>query len=253
MSRALFPLAAAGLDAARDAGCRLDLWWRDDDVQAPGAALDRLLALRRAAQVPLALAAIPAGSGRALTDRLAGEADIVLLQHGFCHANHAPSGEKRAEFGDHRPTAVMRSEIARGRLALADLFPERFLPVFVPPWNRIGAACRAALPGLGLPVLSVFGPAGGGAPRQVNTHLDIIDWRAKRGLTAEEADSGLAREIALRIAAGPAREPIGFLTHHLQHDAAAWMLLAALLDLLAPSEPAVCWPELPSLLAPSAP
>ncbi|UIJ72052.1 polysaccharide deacetylase [Aurantimonas sp. HBX-1] len=251
MSRALFPRSAAGLDAARDAGCRIALWWRDDDARAPGAALDRLLDLRRAAAVPLALAAIPQGSGPALAEAVAGEAGIAVLQHGFSHANHAPAGEKRAEFGDHRPRAAMRQEVAAGRDVLAALFPGRFLPVFVPPWNRIGAGFRTVLPGLGLPVLSVFGAADAGAtPRLVNTHLDIIDWRAGQALTAEDADARLAREIALRIAAGPGCEPIGLLSHHLQHDEAAWTLLAALLDLLAPEPPVIAWPALPSLLAP---
>ena len=68
----------------------------------------------------------------------------------------------------------------------------------------------------------------------MNTHLDIIDWRAGRALSAEEADARLAREIARRIAVGPASEPIGLLSHHLQHDEAAWTLLAALLVLKAP-------------------
>ncbi|MBB4003685.1 MAG: polysaccharide deacetylase [Aurantimonas endophytica] len=252
MSRALFPLAAARLDAARQAGCRLHLWWRDDDVEAPGAALDRLLALRRATAVPLALAAIPAGSGRALADRLFGEADVALLQHGLCHENHAPGSEKRAEFGDHRPPGVMREEVAAGHAALAGLFPRQLLPVFVPPWNRVGAGFRTALPGLGLPVLSIFGPAAGAPPHQVNTHLDIIDWRARRGLSPAEADARLAGEIARRTAAGSLSEPIGLLSHHLQHDEAAWTLLAGLLDLLAPDPPVVSWPALPSLLAPPA-
>ena len=253
MSAGRFPLSAARLAAARQAGCRLAFWWRDDDVRHPSAALERLLALRRAAAVPLALAAIPEGSGSALADALAGEADLAILQHGLRHADHAPAGEKRAEFGDHRPLEVMRTEVAGGRQALAELFPERFLPVFVPPWNRIGAGFRTELPALGVPVLSVFGPAAGAASRQVNTHLDIIDWGAKRGLSAAEADRRLAREIARRIAAGPHREPIGLLSHHLQHDEATWTLLAALLDLLAPGEPPVAWPALPSLLAPTGP
>ena len=60
-------------------------------------------------------------------------------------ANHAPAGEKRAEFGDHRPAAAMLEEIRRGRDRLVALADGRFLPVFVPPWNRIGPGIAARL------------------------------------------------------------------------------------------------------------
>ncbi|WP_206454739.1 polysaccharide deacetylase family protein [Aurantimonas marina] len=246
MSAALFPLARAALEPARDDGRTIAFWWRDDDARRPTEPLARLLALRRAAGVPLALAVIPDGVEVELAETLADEGAVTVLLHGWRHANHAPEGQKRAEFGDHRPTGAMRDEAAAGRAALASLFPGRFLPAFVPPWNRIGEGVRTRLVEAGLQGLSTFGRAAPTEPHRLNTHLDLMNWREARGLTPAEADRLLAAEINHRLNGGGAGEPIGLLSHHLQHDEAAWTLLGALLELLAPRAELV-WPPVPAL------
>lgn len=246
MSAALFPFARDRLDAARADGRTIAFWWRDDDAQRVTEPLTRLLALRRAAGVPLALGVIPDGVEAGLAEALADADSVAVLLHGWRHANHAPAGQKRAEFGDHRPIGMMLDEAAAGRAALASLFPGRFLPVFVPPWNRIGEGVRARLAGTGLPGLSTFGRAPSTEPHRLNTHLDLMNWREARGLTPAEADRLLAAEIDHRRNSGGAGEPIGLLSHHLQHDEAAWTLLGALLDFLAP-RPELVWPPVPAL------
>ena len=121
-------------------------WWRDDDAVAATPALDSLLALSERHRAPLALAVIPAAAGTGLAEALAGSAaPVTVFQHGFAHRNHAPSGEKAAELGDHRDVATVAAELADGRDRLAALFADRFLPAMVPPWNRIGAEVEAAL------------------------------------------------------------------------------------------------------------
>ena len=264
---ASLPLTAERLARAAAVGRRVPIWWRDDDARVPSAALDRLVNLRRTAGVPLALAVIPEGSGPALAERLAGEADVLVLQHGLAHKNHAPSGEKRAEFGDHRPIDAMLAELASGRRHLEALFGDRFLPVFVPPWNRIGAALAARLAEAGLGGLSVFADAAPGGTRPVNAHLDLIDWHpgpkkgqrpGPQGLTVAVVDGLLADLIDRRLAPGdiaPAQDvapvetrPIGLLTHHLQHDETAWATLEIMLRQLA-MHPAIVWPRPSALLA----
>ncbi len=246
MSAALFPLSRERLEAARALGRTLAFWWRDDDARRPTAPLTRLLALHRVTGVPLALAVIPAGVEAELAEALSGDDAVAVLLHGWRHANHAPEGQKRAEFGDHRPIGMMLDEVTSGRAALAGLFPDRFLPAFVPPWNRIGEGVRARLAGAGLPGLSTFGRAAPAEPHRLNTHLDLMNWREARGLTPAEADRLLAAEIDHRLNGGGAGEPIGLLSHHLQHDEAAWTLLGALLDFLAPRSELV-WPPVPAL------
>ena len=48
----------------RDTERAADFWWRDDDATALTPALERLLALSRRSDVPLALAVIPLAAAR---------------------------------------------------------------------------------------------------------------------------------------------------------------------------------------------
>jgi peptidoglycan/xylan/chitin deacetylase (PgdA/CDA1 family) len=217
------------------------LWWRDDDAVAPSAALDRLLALA-AGRAPVALAVVPEPTGEPLARRLATAPLVRVLQHGWAHRNHRPPGERSAELGADRPLTAVTAELARGRDRLATWFGARFLPVLVPPWNRIDPTVVAALPALGLRGLSCFGPRPAGQRSTVNTHVDPIAWRAGRGFVGEDKALGeLVRHLADRRAdTVDADEPTGLLTHHLVHDAALWRFLDRLLACTA-SHPAVRW------------
>ena len=84
----------AELDRWGEAGQVATLWWRDDDAVAAAPELDALL--RLAGEVPLGLAVIPADAQPELTAVLAPFPQVAVLQHGWCHANHAASG-KRSE------------------------------------------------------------------------------------------------------------------------------------------------------------
>ena len=219
----------AALDAAAGRGDAIAVWWRDDDAVAATPALERLLDRAAACGVPLLLAAIPAEAEPSLGRRLADEGKIHLAVHGLAHANHAPAGEKPAEFGAHRPLAALAGDAAAGLALARRRFPQdRLLPVFVPPWNRLAPGLAAALPGLGYRGLSASaGPPVAGLVRADAT-LDPIDWRGTRSLRDPEAlVAGLIRDIADH----PAR-PVGLLTHHRAHDGAVWDFLDALLPVL---------------------
>jgi hypothetical protein len=211
----------------RDAGRTPTLWWRDDDAVDATPALDRLLALQRTHGVPLALAIVPAGATPALAARLAQVPGIDFLQHGYAHSNHAPAGEKKAELGPERPAMLVLGDLGTGWLALERLFGPAALPVLVPPWNRIAPGLVAALPEIGFRGLSTFGIR----PRtrlvsgwvQVNTHVDLIDWRALRFAGVEAVLGTFAH--ALAAARTESDEPIGLLSHHLAMDEPAWDFL----------------------------
>ena len=223
------------------AGQVATLWWRDDDAVAPSAALDRLLALA-AGRASVALAVVPEPAGEPLARRLATAPLVRVLQHGWAHRNHRPPGARSAELGADRPLAAVTAELARGREHLASLLGARFLPVLVPPWNRIDPTIVEALPALGFRGLSCFGPRAVGLRSTVNTHVDPIAWRADRGFVGEAKALGeLARHLAERRAgAVDADEPTGLLTHHLVHDAALWRFLDRLLARTT-AHPAVRW------------
>jgi predicted glycosyltransferase len=222
-----------------EAGRAVAFWWRDDDVVAHTPALDRLLEVARAFDLSIALAAIPSGVERSLTERLGDEPQAHIVVHGFAHLNHAPPGQKKAEFGPNRPMgALARDAKAALRLAQATWPNGKLLPIFVPPWNRICAEIVPMLPKLGYGGLSGFaGRAARAATpglRQANTHVDPIDWHGTRGLAPTDTIiAQLAAAISARLAGeADADEPIGLLTHHLIHDESVWRFCEALLDRL---------------------
>lgn len=249
MTDAAWRTLARELDAWTEVGRTARVWWRDDDVCAPGPALDRLLAVT--AGRPLALAAVPGRLSEALPTRLAGAAGVRVLPHGFSHENREPSGTKSAEFGAARDPDAALAEIRAGGERLRDAFGPIYLPVFVPPWNRIAPAIAARLPEAGMAGLSVFRDRAADAapPRQLNTHVDPIDWAAKkrdgraRFLGAEAALDQLTAALRRRRMAAPGTdplEPVGILTHHRDHDPALWAFLEALAAVLD-RHPALRW------------
>ena len=235
------------LDRWQAAGRVARFWLRDDDAIEPTDALEMLLALTDENDVPLTLAVIPGLTGEALASRLAAEATVAVTVHGWSHKNHSGPEGKKQELGGERPAEAVLGELREGFLLLERLHPARFLPLLVPPWNRIDAALIPALPTIGFAALSVYGRAKKGGPMPLlNTHVDIIDWQGTRGGRGEaELVGELVAELRDRFAGSD--EPIGVLTHHLVHDAAAWDFLSALFAATG-RHPAVRWSPASMLL-----
>lgn len=236
------------LDHWHRAGRIATLWWRDDDAVAETDALNRLLDC--AAGHPLALAVVPGHLEPSLVLRLAHEPLVQVLPHGLTHSNHEPPDRKKAEFGAARELGPALDEIRRAASLLQDAFQDQYQAIFVPPWNRITGDIAASLPGLGLSGVSTFTDrAAAPAVPCVNCHVDILDWRAKRQ-TGKAAYIG--DKAALEILTGALNrrrvgtpgtdptEPVGLMTHHLDHDTASWEFLGRLLPVLA-AHPAVRW------------
>jgi len=196
--------------------------------------LRRLLEIARAENVPIALAVIPAALEPSLADAVAEFALATIVQHGYAHCNHAPSGTRNCELSAHRPVAESVAELAQGRVRLVREFATRFTAVLVPPWNRIDAEVVARLPEAGFSGLSTFGPrarayAASGVS-QFNTHVDLIAWRRGRAFIGVDAaiDRMVGHLRARRDGNADPAEPTGILTHHLDLNDAAWPFLAEL-------------------------
>ena len=215
-----------------EAGRKASLWWRDDDAAEDTPALRRLLSIAGTAEASVALAVVPARLSESLRSLLRhpDSAFAVPVQHGYAHENHAPAGEKKSEFPAGRDRAAVRDEIASG-LARAKELP-RFVPAFVPPWNRGLDTIRPVLRDLGFAGVSTFGPreTTGAKPIQVNTHVDIVDWRGGRGFVGMEPalDRLIGHLRDRRAGRADADEPTGILSHHLVHDDGCWAFLEEL-------------------------
>jgi hypothetical protein len=232
---------AESLDQAAARGIKIPFWWRDDDAVDATPALEQLLLLARKYDVPLALAVVPKQATPALAERLGREHKTSVFQHGWRHRNHAPVGEKQVELGNHRPVDVVLDELRLGFSRMMELFSRQFLPVLVPPWNRIADDVRAKRRDVGLAGLSTFGKPPPDDPNWINTHLDLFEWRpVRRPLKPDKAYAVIAAEVDRRLT-GDA-EPLGIMTHHLVHEEASWSFLDDLLSVVA-SHPAVAWPQ----------
>jgi hypothetical protein len=205
------------------------LWWRDDDASTMTPALAQMLALSADFSVPLGLAVVPARIDPSLVAALKEAPLTTALQHGYCHTNHAPADQKKAEFGAHRPLSDMIGDAGAGWAHLAGC--PRVAPIFVPPWNRWTATLAPGLAAIGLEAVSTYGSrtlaSSATGLLTVNTHIDLIDWRGSRGFAGTQACvTLLIRHLsARRLGTVDPHEHTGLLTHHLDHDDTCWAFL----------------------------
>ncbi|HEV8672405.1 MAG TPA: polysaccharide deacetylase family protein [Methylomirabilota bacterium] len=256
---AAWNLFAAELDAWQAGGRRATFWWRDDDAGSPHPGLERVLALAARAGVPLGLAVVPDWLTPEVKAAIAAAPpSVVVLQHGWAHANHeppAPGGGKvrPAEFGPARPPDVAVAEATAGWARLRGALGERAWPAFVPPWNRIAPAVVARLPAVGYRALSGFGPraTAEAAPglHQLNCHADPIRWREARRFAGPTATLARLREHLADRRTGRAHpeEATGLLTHHRDMDAEFWAFLEEWLTRVGIHRGAA-FPPIPALL-----
>ncbi len=235
-----------------DGGGCIRFWWRDDDAIAATQELDRLIRVANDFGAPLLLAVIPKFVEDSLADCLETEAGVCVGVHGYAHVNHAPTGEKKQELGDHRPLTEVLGELEAGRTRLCQRFGESFVDVLVPPWNRVSRNVQAALVNVGFSGLSCYGSEKkySGLPglAVANTHIDPVDWHGSRSLSDPER---LIESIAKLVAITPNGSegiPLGLLTHHLVHDEALWNFVMGFCETLAES-PNAAWCDPAKLFA----
>ncbi len=239
------------LDFWHQAGKIATFWWRDDDLNEPTDAFDRLLGLRERFDIPLNLAVIPDQVDPLIGENLDG---CHLLQHGVQHRNYAPEGEKKCEFPDSRPREESIRDLQAGKSRMEELFGDDFLPFFVPPWNRLPETLIPDLKELGFSGLSRFNARREAMPVhgvvEINTHIDPIFWRGDRSAYKDSkiVDMALNHLKARRTGFADQLEPTGLLTHHLVHDEQVWRVVFTLLDHLN-NHPAVRWLTLPGAMA----
>jgi predicted glycosyltransferase len=215
------------------AGRKVEIFFRDDDIDEDEEKLQTLLDLFLRYEVPLNLAVIPGSltpAGVALLKvRCAAHPELIELnQHGWRHINHEPTGRK-CEFGPSRSFAEQYDDIQRGQRLLTEAFGQNFSPVFVPPWNRLTPSTRQALIRLGFDALSGLrdqAPVIDDGLREIPVTLDVFRWKGGAELkTAAE----LIGELRVQLEAS---ELIGIMLHHKVMGDEAWQLIEHLLTAL---------------------
>jgi hypothetical protein len=218
---------AAGCEQAAD---RPLVFFRADDIGIPSRRFSQLIECFRKHRLPLCLATVPAW----LTEkRLAGLRRVTGTgngqwcwhQHGHVHRNFEAAGKKQ-EFGPSRDAAKVRESLQRGRVRLAQLLGEDFLPVFTPPWNRCSAVTLQTLTELGYLAVS---RSKGARPEPLENLTDFqvnVDLHTRKEQLPEQAFANLLKEIEEGLASGRC----GIMIHHQRMNGRALRLLDILLE-----------------------
>ena len=234
------------LELWRNSGKNATFWWRDDDAVEETSELKRLGELSEQLKLPLALATIPSQVQNSLQRYLHDKDNFKVLQHGYSHSSHAVAGMKKIEIGGNRTTEEIQTEMEAGYEQLQSLFGAQFLPVLVPPWNRIESRCYNALAMAGFSGVSSMWARASAYPvaglLQVNTHLDPVAWRGDRGFIGESRSIMHIQNhlYARRTGLSDIDEPTGILTHHLAQTEQVWDFIGKLMGMLN-EHPAVAW------------
>ena len=209
------------------------VWWRDDDARRPTPALDRLLTLSTRFGAPITMAAVPDGDIHALAEACRAAGGVELAIHGFRHENRAPSGQSSGEVNDLDRLADVILELGTA----LDVFRRAGAraSLFVPPWNNAHPTLKTALRlhGLGLSCYGEF--RGEEDLTRLDTHLDVLRWKPEpRFRGAARFLLRTRRQMVERRLKNLWDEPLGLLTHHLDHDEDTWRFLEAFLPVVKP-------------------
>lgn len=242
-------LLLAELDAWAKSDATAELWWRDDDAGEPCADLDQLFRLSEQYSAPCGLASIPVRAGEPLRKAVGEQPYIWVLQHGYAHINHAPKGNGAWELGLHRPVSEVLEELRQGMLKLSQLFNDRFVPVVVPPWNKMAPELLPYLPVMGYRGVSAsykrHRPVPPGDLKVADAHCDLLSWKGKdksaRFAGSEKCVTSLVDHLReKRTGLADETEPSCVLTHHLEMDGDAWDFMDTLLSVTS-GHPAAKW------------
>ena len=222
-----FQILANELNTWTETGKIAEIWWRDDDLKTSTKKLDHLLSTANDIKLVPLLAVVPAKASRQLMNTL-NSCNVKIAMHGFQHQNHEALPKKKSEFGDSRLIEHQKIDLKNGIKQLDNLFGKLFLKCFVPPWNRANNEVIKCLPSIGISGISTFAPRKKATPApgltQVNTHVDIIDWKGTRKFIGA---GFMATQIAfhlkkMRVNLVDNLEPMGILSHHLEMSDMDW-------------------------------
>jgi peptidoglycan/xylan/chitin deacetylase (PgdA/CDA1 family) len=228
-------------------------WFRDDDACEITPQLERLQTLALQHGLEIALAVIPGKLQCDLIDRLRMEGSpFYAMCHGWKHVDYGPEG-RPGEFGPDRELAELRADAKLAFDEFATHFGNREV-VFVPPYGRITEGMTDSLAEIGFVGVSTGPTTGerrlahvmsrvhwlppvplsrGRSIPHFDVQIDPFDWAHGTARLAASVGNEIVGHLRLRrrglVASG---SPVGFLMHHLVHDAATWDLYEEVLAAL---------------------
>ena len=217
------------LEKALPGDRRARVFFRADDVAAPGSQTSRLLDIFIKEQAPLCLALVPSwltGPRWESLTRTAGEAPHLWCwhQHGWRHVNHETSGKKQ-EFGPSRSPEAIRRDLESGRNRLTEICGSDFFTFFTPPWNRCSSITLEMLVELGYTGVSRSNGKKAPAPKCLQEYSINVDLHTRKEADPIESTQALFNELESSLSGGLC----GIMLHHQRMNETAFGVLEILL------------------------
>ena len=208
------------------------IFFRADDVAAPGEKFARLMGIFKRHRVPLCLAVVPAWlTGRRwqyLKGLGAKESSLWCWhQHGWRHVNHETDGKKQ-EFGVSRSRLRIKRDLVLGKRRLENLMAAEFYPVFTPPWNRCSLSTLQLLGELGYVAVSRSRGSEPKAPRELSDYWVNVDLHTRKERDPAVGWKNLLAEFQQAISS----KFCGIMIHHQRVNEAAFEFLEMLIRIL---------------------
>ena len=204
------------LSSWTEAGRRPRLWWRDDAARGVTPALLQLLDV--ADGFPLALTIAPHRDLAPLAREVSSRRHVSFGQYGFELAN----GETPAS------VEAMAAAIKVARQCLVDAGTQPSF--YVPPSGRVDDKLRAALHDARFTAVSAWGKSSAysGGVGRVDAHIDLLVGESPRARFCGRGRflTALTAQLRRRRKGQLWGEAVGLLTHHADHDDAAWRFLS---------------------------
>ena len=136
---------------------------------------------------------------------------LDIVQHGWCHVNHAVEVGTRYEFGPLRSMKSQREDIRKGQQKMRLAFGEYFTPAFVPPYHGYDERTLRVLHEEGFQVFSAGSRRAKKSKRciELPTHVSFSRYEPGR-ISVHNA-----RDVVGILARGIYRRPLsGVVMHH---------------------------------------
>ena len=208
------------------------VYFRADDIAAPGANFFRVMELFSNYRVPLSLAVVPAWltvqRWNALQSSGQGFSSLWCWhQHGWRHFNHEYEGRSQ-EFGPARLQADIQDDLLKGKGRLENIIGDNFYPVFTPPWNRCNLTTLKLVRDSGFLAVSRNCKALPPAPHTLPDFCVDVDLHTRKVKNPATEWSRFFAELTEYLSSGRC----GIMIHHRKMNTAAFDFLEILLKIL---------------------
>ena len=213
------------------------IWWRDDDsFDLNDKFLNLLKFKKNNKMLNVYLSVIPGKLKNDFIRKVNEIEKLYVLPHGYLHKNYSNSDTYLNEYPDNRDAVEISEEMYNVLRIMRTSFPDKFLPIFVPPWEHFSDKIIPILKKNKINFVSMSGDKNvGGKLKCVNCDINFhgyINYREGQYQVIHKSLITLCNEIISIIKASKNNNLIGFMTHHMDMNDEDWSNYEFILKML---------------------